>query len=96
MREIHQSCPTCTCATEHLKPWFDATLIPTDNPADMVSSARIYSAYIDWMLKHQPENWLSQNNLTRWLRRQALDIQTRGGRGNYLIGYRLAPQAPKP
>lgn len=90
MTQMHHSCPTCNCSAIHLRPWLDQTLTPTGNPNDLISATQLYGSYLDWLASNpHPEFWVTQNGLTKWLKQQRLDIQTRGGRGNYLSGYTL-------
>ena len=92
MGNLHH-CPSCRCLNpEGPKLWATQHLIHTGDPADRITMGTAWLHYMRWFGESDKTTlFYRQNSLTRWLRESGCRIERLDGRGNQLIGYRLAP-----
>lgn len=82
-------CPDC-CCVDPIQQWLAGNLLPTEGHD--VPTANIWTDLLHHAASHPGliPDLPTQNRLTRYLRTLGYVIEQKGGRGNHVIGHRLA------
>lgn len=91
MEYYEHNCPNCRC----LNPagpaeWMAAVLTNTPDPQGIdITTGQLYNSYLNWLDRNPRPNVpvMSQNQLTRWLRKQGVQFFLAGNKGNVIYGW---------
>lgn len=92
MNLYEHDCPNCHCLNSAgPRQWMAEHLIQTVNPMGLeFHMTDVHASYLRWTFaKDRNLPIFTQNQLTRWLRRQGVHIVNGGGKGNKLSGWSL-------
>lgn len=100
MSLYEHDCPDCRCLhPANAQQWMADRLNPTPDPAGLdPTTGDLYASYTQWVFAHPdlPGFVLTQNQLTRWLRRRGVQFYNSGGKGNRAASHSFKRRSSTP